>query len=39
MAVTGTSLQIFQWSLDEWERVTSVFTGTFLHSFGPDFLP
>ena len=29
----------FQWSWNEWERVTSVSIGTFLYSFGPDFLP
>ena len=33
MAVT------FQWSWNEWERVTSVSMGTFLYSFAPDFLP
>ena len=29
----------FQWSRNEWERVTSVSTGTFLYSLGLDFLP
>ena len=29
----------FQWSWNEWERVTSVSMGTFLYSFEPDFLP
>ena len=38
MAVTVTFFATFQWSWNEWERVTSVSTGTFLHSLGPDFL-
>ena len=38
MSVTGT-FSLFQWSSNELGKGDKVSTGTFLHSFGPDFLP